>query len=183
MIYFILNRENSHIKIGYSNNPMKRLKALQTGNSFELEILTIIDGDISMEKMLHKKFNNFKIKNEWFTYSEEIKEFIFFINYLYFVENKIKKFYIICYFDLSRYSINSLFEILKFGLYMKSYYEKEILDKYSDYFKENSNPIELFESKHTIIYNIFSNNLRYNNILDEIHAYRITNEIYEPIFD
>jgi hypothetical protein len=33
------------------------------------------------------------------------------------------------------------------------------------------------------ILKIFSNNLRYNNILDEIHSYRITNDLYEPISD
>jgi hypothetical protein len=57
------------------------------------------------------------------------------------------------------------------------------LDIYKEYFEVNSNPIDLFESKHMIIYKIFSNNLRYNNILDEIHSYRITNDLYEPIFD
>lgn len=183
MIYFILNEENQHIKIGYSVNPLKRIKALQTGNSYNLEILTVIEGDISMEKLLHKKFKNYKIKNEWFQFSEEIKEFIYFINYLYVVDNKPKKFYLISYFELSHYNINTLFEILKFGLYIKSYYEKEILIKYKEYFADNTNPIDLFVSKHVIIYKIFLYNLRYNNIMDEIHANRLTNEIYDPIFN
>jgi hypothetical protein len=183
VIYFILNSESNHIKIGYSVNPLKRIKALQTGNSSNLEIITVIEGDIKFERILHFNFKKYNIKNEWFIYSEEIKEFLNFINYLYLVDNKPKKLYLISYFEISNYDINSLFEILKFGLYIKSYYEREILDIYKEYFEVNSNPIDLFESKHIIIYKIFSNNLRYNNILDEIHAYRITNELYEPIFD
>lgn len=37
-VYFILDRENDVIKIGYSNNIKKRLANLQTGNASELKL-------------------------------------------------------------------------------------------------------------------------------------------------
>ena len=174
----ILNKDSNHIKIGYSNNPEKRLKALQTGNSNNLEILHIMNGDIKFERLIHFKFKQYKIRNEWFEYHSNIQEFILFLDYP--KHNLIlTKFHLNTFFDLYSYSYESLYEIFKFGVHIKSYYDKELLDKYSEFFEEKIIHI----GKCAIIYLIHNNNLLYNRILDEIHAYRVINEIYEPVFD
>lgn len=67
---------NNTIKIGKSNNPYKRIKQLQTGNSDKLMMLNIISGDLKEEKELHRKFIN--VSNEWF--SAKDKSLLLFIN-------------------------------------------------------------------------------------------------------
>jgi hypothetical protein len=74
MIYFIRSQE--FVKIGYTDDLNVRLPQLQTGNPHSLELLLIHPGDIKVERELHSAFAEFHYSNEWFTLSEEIKEFI-----------------------------------------------------------------------------------------------------------
>lgn len=74
MVYFI--KANDRIKIGYANDPSKRIQEIQTSSPFYLEVLLIIDGSYSKERELHKKFQEFRKVGEWFELSEPIKEFI-----------------------------------------------------------------------------------------------------------
>lgn len=57
-----------HIKIGQSRKPEKRLKQLQTGNSFKLVIYKSIKSiDYkNIEKQLHNKYDYCNVYNEWF---------------------------------------------------------------------------------------------------------------------
>lgn len=64
MIYLIVCKETYTCKIGYSINPLKRLKELQTGNPFLLEVYGTINAESNYEKHLHNKFNAYKINNE-----------------------------------------------------------------------------------------------------------------------
>jgi hypothetical protein len=72
MIYLIIEQKKEYCKIGFSKNPVKRLSSMQTSHHCNLEILHIIEGDIKEEKLLHRKFENYKVKNEWFTFNDEI---------------------------------------------------------------------------------------------------------------
>ena len=74
MIYLIANREEDFCKIGFSLSPDARLLQLQTGNPYPLELVAVIEGTIIEEKELHKKFADFKLEGEWFTFSPEIKK-------------------------------------------------------------------------------------------------------------
>jgi len=77
MIYFIENKDDNVVKIGYTQKaPDKRLRQLQTSNHKKLEITYTINGDISKEKGLHRKFNKYRLSGEWFSLSEEIKIFM-----------------------------------------------------------------------------------------------------------
>lgn len=75
MIYLIECKHTKSYKIGYSNNPHKRLTELQTGNAYFLNILATIEGSIKDEKLLHNKFNKYKLKGEWFKCNDEIKNY------------------------------------------------------------------------------------------------------------
>jgi hypothetical protein len=64
-IYFI--RSEIFVKIGVAKNIGHRLKMLQTGNPIKLEIIFIIENKgLSDERKIHKYFNKFHIRGEWF---------------------------------------------------------------------------------------------------------------------
>jgi len=76
MIYFIQNERTKSIKIGVSNNPEKRIKGLQTSNEDKLNILCIMNGGYLEEKRLHKRFSEYRVSGEWFSYNNEILEYL-----------------------------------------------------------------------------------------------------------
>lgn len=75
MVYFLSN--GIHVKIGYTRRKdiNKRIKELSTGSSSPLYLLGVIkDGDLNLEKKLHK---NFRVINlEWHEGSEELVSYI-----------------------------------------------------------------------------------------------------------
>jgi hypothetical protein len=76
MIYFIQNVETGHIKIGYAASPEKRLNGLQTGSPHELKLLHSIPGTPADEATLHKKFQQHRLRGEWFEACGEILSYI-----------------------------------------------------------------------------------------------------------
>ena len=75
MIYLIVSVDHGFCKIGYSKNPEKRLLEIQTGNPYRLSLLSVIEGDVSTERELHKRFVDLRVGGEWFLLSDEIKKF------------------------------------------------------------------------------------------------------------
>lgn len=73
-VYFI--RAGNYIKIGYADDPRKRLKELQTGNPNKLELLGSIPGDVSREKEVHHIFSDFRVNGEWFELTTDILAYI-----------------------------------------------------------------------------------------------------------
>ncbi len=65
-VYFIQGQCGGAIKIGYSANPAKRLKELQTGYPDTLKILLMIPGSESTERTLHREFEASRLNGEWF---------------------------------------------------------------------------------------------------------------------
>lgn len=68
-IYLICDPSNDSYKIGVTRNiNSNRIKKLQTGNSTELYIVKTYKCEFPfrLEKMLHFKFSNKHILNEWF---------------------------------------------------------------------------------------------------------------------
>jgi len=87
MIYYLNSVGTTHIKIGYTKkSPSNRLKELQTGSSFSLQLLASERGDMTYEKLLHKKFNGTHILLEWFDVSDELLSHI----------NNISDYYVEC---------------------------------------------------------------------------------------
>ena len=74
-VYFI---EDSieRIKIGFSNDPQKRLGELQTGSSNSLRLIGSIPGGKDLESKLHSDFAHLKLKNEWFHATQGLRGFI-----------------------------------------------------------------------------------------------------------
>jgi DNA-binding XRE family transcriptional regulator len=76
MIYFV--RSIDAIKIGYSEDPKKRIAELQVGASEQLECLLVIDGNKDDERNLHERFGELSTKStgEWFHIKQPIFDFI-----------------------------------------------------------------------------------------------------------
>ena len=82
-VYFVTDG-HGHMKIGKAENPIKRLKGLQTGNPYDLEFYELIEVPkfehlvftaFDLEKVMHEKFQKFKIRDEWF-FEEPIQEWL-----------------------------------------------------------------------------------------------------------
>lgn len=56
------------IKIGFCEewNLTRRIKELQTGNPYEVVLLGHIPGDILCEQELHRRWNEYRYRGEWF---------------------------------------------------------------------------------------------------------------------
>ena len=76
MVYFITNKKETVVKIGFSANPKQRLRSLQHSNYDPLKIYKLFNGDFVHEKFLHDTFSKYKIRGEFFTFSDEIKNFL-----------------------------------------------------------------------------------------------------------
>lgn len=71
MVYLI--QSGTYLKIGYTTDIINRFKAYVTSNP-EVYLLSVIEGDMPLEKYLHKKFEKYKYKNEWFHHNIKILE-------------------------------------------------------------------------------------------------------------
>lgn len=76
VVYFIRHDEDGLIKIGTSKNLAQRLVQLRAEYRAELTVLGVCDGDIYLERELHKQFISHWRFGEWFKPSEELMEFI-----------------------------------------------------------------------------------------------------------
>ena len=77
-VYFIQEGSEGLIKIGKSSSPKDRIRNLKTGNTsgFKFNFLGMIDGDISTESRIHKKFSDIRVTGEWFSPTNELTSFI-----------------------------------------------------------------------------------------------------------
>lgn len=78
MIYFIQDSETLHIKIGFTeaDGAEERLRALQTGNSSKLVLLTTIPGNRESESRLHGHYDDLRVRGEWFLPGPLLIQFI-----------------------------------------------------------------------------------------------------------
>ncbi|MDG2063869.1 MAG: GIY-YIG nuclease family protein [SAR324 cluster bacterium] len=65
-VYYIQEEMEGNIKIGWSEDPIKRLQQHQTSNSRELRMLVYVKGSPDYEKEIHRKFQTSKTTGEWF---------------------------------------------------------------------------------------------------------------------
>lgn len=75
-VYFIQAGKEAKFKIGITNNIDGRLKQLQTGCPYPLNILAIIPGGRKEEKELHRKFKKYSEIGEWFSLNGDLKKFV-----------------------------------------------------------------------------------------------------------
>ena len=62
-VYFARSGKNGHIKIGYADNPHRRLISLQIGNPEELVLLRVIPGGSRLEAELHRQFAHLLVQD------------------------------------------------------------------------------------------------------------------------
>lgn len=67
MIYVLRTRGAPFIKIGFSESDIgSRIKTLQTGCPYEIELIHARPGDIKDEKEIHRKLSTHRASGEWF---------------------------------------------------------------------------------------------------------------------
>jgi len=77
MVYFITDGE--FIKIGKANDPIERMRTMQTGNARELKMLGYYeDYDEELEGYMHKIFAKDRVRGEWFKPSKDLYRFLAF---------------------------------------------------------------------------------------------------------
>lgn len=82
-VYFVLDEKNERVKIGASSNINQRIDTLKRQyNEYDLSFISIIpNGGLEVEFALHRFFRSLRVVKEglgreWFSYTEELKEFI-----------------------------------------------------------------------------------------------------------
>ena len=76
-IYVILDPLQFAIKVGFSNDPIKRLATLQTAHSrSELKLLNIFEGGLEEETLIHLELYKHRLKGEWFDFNQEVKDYL-----------------------------------------------------------------------------------------------------------
>lgn len=72
--YAIRDSHSGLIKLGYSRDPLYRLRQLQTGSSAPLHLVhyTSVEGADQrlLETCLHRDINHLRVRGEWFRLSE-----------------------------------------------------------------------------------------------------------------
>lgn len=76
-LYIIGNNSQKICKIGVSDNPQKRLKSIQTGCPYKVNILSHYpELGYDTEKDLHKRFKKYRMQGEWFRIKGEVEKLI-----------------------------------------------------------------------------------------------------------
>lgn len=70
--YFI-GGEDGPVKIGFTDNLPKRLKALQSHSPVPLQVLAVTGGGIFAEMEYHERFAQHRLHGEWFERTPEIE--------------------------------------------------------------------------------------------------------------
>lgn len=70
-VYFLRGTGTDYVKIGYTAgaDPVRRLRALQTGAPFHLEVIRVVPGDRTTETWLHARFTFDHLLGDWFTFN------------------------------------------------------------------------------------------------------------------
>ena len=73
-VYLIHDLYNNTYKIGVTNNLVKRMNNLQTGNVCKLKLIESFKTDYPyrLETMLHRSLEQYRENNEWFSLPENI---------------------------------------------------------------------------------------------------------------
>ena len=71
-IYFIQELASRHIKIGCTINPSRRIRSLYLTIPGNIQVLGIFPGSVYLEKDLHFRFRELRVKGEWFKESDKI---------------------------------------------------------------------------------------------------------------
>jgi hypothetical protein len=75
MYLYCIANDQGLCKFGFSGEPLKRLRALQTGSPdplFLVESVSVGDRNVrEMERLLHREFGHLRARGEWFRCTPE----------------------------------------------------------------------------------------------------------------
>jgi hypothetical protein len=80
MAVYAIYHPDGYMKVGKSDNPWSRFKALQSGSPYELELyaLLAVNGDSrTVEKLLHECLSEYHHRGEWFEISKSHLKAVF----------------------------------------------------------------------------------------------------------
>lgn len=72
-VYFIANAAGTHVKIGRSERPERRVLDLQIGNHDQLSLLHTVSGGVLLEAYLHSRYAAWRRLGEWFEISPKMR--------------------------------------------------------------------------------------------------------------
>lgn len=78
MIYFLVTADNLYVKIGHTTERgiLARLRCYRLHSPYELTIAGCMPGTLFDEAELQGKFQAFRLRGEWYHYTDEIRQFI-----------------------------------------------------------------------------------------------------------
>ena len=77
IIYFVECGANGPIKIGFTaRNVQSRLYMFNSASPYDVRLLGVHDGICADETALHKRFEQYRIKSEWYIRNNEILKYI-----------------------------------------------------------------------------------------------------------
>jgi hypothetical protein len=76
LIYVIRNDRDGFLKIGFSDDPMKRLKQLQTATPYKMELVAVFEGERDLEAAIHRHLRHHRLSGEWFAWSWTVTELV-----------------------------------------------------------------------------------------------------------
>lgn len=74
-VYLIWEEGTTFYKIGKADNPLTRLKDLQTSHARTLTLVTSVavgSNALKKEAILHAKYKEYRIKGEWFNFPDQL---------------------------------------------------------------------------------------------------------------
>lgn len=71
-IYFISTPYSGAVKIGWTENPPKRLKVYAAHNAAPVGVLLLFRGSRDDERALHRRFSEYRYRTEWFRMDGEL---------------------------------------------------------------------------------------------------------------
>lgn len=74
LVYFL--ECDDRVKIGYTTNLKERLKNFRTTLIDDFEVILTVPGTTALERHFHQRFDAYRIKGEWFSLSDEIRDFV-----------------------------------------------------------------------------------------------------------
>lgn len=87
---YLISNGKYFLKIGVTRSIERRFKELSSANPTEIKVLFFIKDIYLLEKILHLKFDRYRINNEWFHYNDDILEIFKIIDFNKNMLSKIK---------------------------------------------------------------------------------------------
>lgn len=74
-VYLMHDKTNDFLKIGYSENPIRRHKEIVHGSTNEISLLGFFPGSMANEHIVHGIFKKSRVKREWFRNDTDIIDY------------------------------------------------------------------------------------------------------------